>query len=57
MGATSVANEAAQEPPVEQVEGEHENPMYTAYQKMQPEERQVSATGFPLCHPPVALET
>lgn len=42
VGVTSVANEAAQEPPAEQAEGEHENPMYTAYQNMLPEERQAS---------------
>lgn len=46
VGVSSVVNETAQEPPAEQAEGEHENPMYTAYQNMLPEERQVSTTNF-----------
>ncbi|KAK8744667.1 hypothetical protein OTU49_000558 [Cherax quadricarinatus] len=41
-GVTSVSNDPIHIPATEQVEGQRENPMYTAYQNMTPEERQVS---------------
>ncbi|KAK8387848.1 hypothetical protein O3P69_020040 [Scylla paramamosain] len=41
-GVSSVINESAQEIPEEQEEGQHENPMYTAFQNMLPEERKAS---------------
>ncbi|XP_042210509.1 uncharacterized protein LOC121858266 isoform X2 [Homarus americanus] len=41
-GLSSAINENIQVPAGDQVEGQHENPMYTAYQNMSPEERQAS---------------
>ncbi|XP_071542926.1 uncharacterized protein [Panulirus ornatus] len=41
-GLTSISNDQAQIPPGNQVEGQRENPMYTAYENMTPEERQAS---------------
>ena len=45
-GVSSVINESAQEHAEEQEEGEHENPMYTAFQNMLPEERQVKLPTY-----------
>ncbi|KAK4315094.1 hypothetical protein Pmani_013656 [Petrolisthes manimaculis] len=41
-GLSSVSNDNAPTPPTDQVEGQHENPMYAAYQSMSPEEQQAS---------------
>lgn len=40
-GLSSVSNENAPPPPSVQEEGQHENPVYDAYQSMSPEEQQV----------------
>nr|XP_045624960.1 uncharacterized protein LOC123774598 isoform X2 [Procambarus clarkii] len=41
-GLTAMSSDLVQAPPGEHVEGQRENPMYTAYQNMTPEEQQAS---------------